>query len=256
MRPGTTIVVPAAAPLLARHLRAELHTVSFGEGGEVELVERRCDGGVLIRHYSEQIELWPSFKQAHNLRNLLAAVAAARALGCAPAGRLEVSFSAMRGERLQLAGGAVLIDDCYNANPMSMRAAIDELADTAPARAVAVLGDMLELGPEGPGLHREIGEHAGARGVDLLVSVGPLAEEISRAFPGESHSVADAAAAAELLGRLLRDDDTVLVKGSRGVGLERMARTLKAAPAGTAGTPREVSAEAVSAAPGLGSGRR
>ncbi len=87
-------------------------------------------------------------RQAHNLGNLLAAVAAARALGAAVPARLDVEFSAMRGQREQLAAGAVLIDDCYNANPMSMRAAIDELA-LAPGRRVAVLGDMLELGPRG-----------------------------------------------------------------------------------------------------------
>ena len=81
----------------------------------------------------------------------------------------------------------VLINDCYNANPMSMRAAIDDLAETAPARRVAVLGDMLELGAGEPRLHREIGEHAAARGVELLVTVGPLAAEMREAFAGEAH---------------------------------------------------------------------
>ena len=78
-----------------------------------------------------------------------------------------------------------MIDDCYNANPMSMRAAIDDLAETARGRRVAVLGDMLELGAEAPALHREIGEHAGERGVELLVAVGPLAAEIAAGFAGE-----------------------------------------------------------------------
>ena len=124
----------------------------------------------------------------------------------------------MRGQREELPGGVALIDDCYNANPMSMRAAIDDLAETAPARRVAVLGDMLELGPDAARLHREIGEHAAARGVELLVTVGPLAAEMRRGFAGESHSAPDARAAAEMLGALLHEGDTVLVKGSRGGG--------------------------------------
>ena len=73
----------------------------------------------------------------------------------------------------------MLINDCYNANPMSMRAALDDLAETAPGRRVAVLGDMLELGPEERRFHREIGAHAAARGVDVLVTVGPLAAEMA-----------------------------------------------------------------------------
>jgi UDP-N-acetylmuramoyl-tripeptide--D-alanyl-D-alanine ligase len=120
----------------------------------------------------------------------------------------------------------VLIDDCYNANPMSVRAAIDDLAASAPARRVAVLGDMLELGSEELRFHRELGEYATASGVDVLVTVGPLARELRATFVGEAHSVPDATAAADLLKGLLREGDTVLVKGSRGVGLERVAEIL------------------------------
>jgi UDP-N-acetylmuramoyl-tripeptide--D-alanyl-D-alanine ligase len=229
---GASVIVPAGEPLLSEHLREDVRTITFGDGGEVSLIERRDDGSVLISDGGEPIELRPSFREAHNLRNLLAAVAAARALGCTPRGPLEVSFTAMRGQRVALAGGVTVIDDCYNANPMSMRAAIDELAASAPARSVAVLGDMLELGPEAPRLHRELGEHAQTQGVALLVAVGPLAAETARAFAGESHSVADAAAAAELIGGLLRAGDTVLVKGSRGVGLERVVAAIAAGEPG------------------------
>jgi UDP-N-acetylmuramoyl-tripeptide--D-alanyl-D-alanine ligase len=158
----------------------------------------------------------------------------------------------MRGERIALPGDAVLIDDCYNANPMSMRAAIDDLAETAPARRVAVLGDMLELGPDAPRLHREIGEHASARGVQLLVTVGPLAAEMKDAFTGESHAVKDAAAAAELLGGLLRERDTVLVKGSRGVGLEGTVAALRA---GGEAPPGPDAGHGPLLAPGAGWGR-
>ncbi len=227
LSPGAIVVVPAGEPLLAAHLREDVNTISFGEEADVRLCERREDGSVTILADGQLIELRPSFAQAHNLRNLLAAVAVARALGYTPHGDLQVRFSAMRGQRETLPGGVVVIDDCYNANPMSMRAAIDDLAETAPARRVAVLGDMLELGADSPRLHREVGEQASARGVELLVTVGPLAAEMSAAFAGESRSVPDAAAAAELVGGLLCDGDTVLVKGSRGVGLERVVASLR-----------------------------
>jgi UDP-N-acetylmuramoyl-tripeptide--D-alanyl-D-alanine ligase len=260
LRPGASVVVPAGEPLLEPHLRADVHTLTFGEGGDVSLSERCADGRVRIRDGAATIELRPSFTQAHNLSNLLAAVAVAGALGITPSGGLEVRFSAMRGQRRVLAGGVLLIDDCYNANPMSMRAAIDELSETADGRTVAVLGDMLELGASSPHMHRHIGEHARARGVDVLVTVGPLAGEMSGAFAGGAHSVADAHAAAELLPGLLREGDTVLVKGSRGVGLERVVGALTGAegPAreGAGGPPRESGAGEHALAPGAGPGRR
>ena len=233
LAPGATAIVPAGEQLLTPHLRAEVSTVTFGDGGDVRLLGREEDGRVRIDASGETIELQPSFSQAHNLSNLLAAVAVARVLGLAPAGRLDVTFSAMRGQRRELPGGALLIDDCYNANPMSMRAAIDDLAATAAGRSVAVLGDMLELGPEGPALHRELGAHARERGVGLLIGIGPLAAETARAFGGESITLPDAAVASERVPTLLRAGDTVLLKGSRGVGLERVARALEASePAG------------------------
>jgi UDP-N-acetylmuramoyl-tripeptide--D-alanyl-D-alanine ligase len=270
LAPGATVVVPAGEPLLTPYLRADLRTLTFGPGGDVALQDSRAgaeasgdrsareplerlttDGEVVIRvreptpggddaghedagrdgaGHDASLTLRPSFGQAHNLRNLLAAVAAARALGISPQGVLDVRFSALRGERLALSGGVILINDCYNANPMSMRAAIDDLAATAPARRVAVLGDMLELGPGAARFHREIGAYAAEQGVDLLVTVGPLAAGMRAGFSGETHCVEDARAAAELLGSELRDGDTVLVKGSRGVGLEHVGEALGAAP--------------------------
>jgi UDP-N-acetylmuramoyl-tripeptide--D-alanyl-D-alanine ligase len=239
MATGATVVVPVNEPLLEPHQRGDMNTITFGAGGDVELVKRLTDGEVVIRAGTERLSLRPSFAQPHNLSNLLAAVAAARALGLTPEGSIEVRFSALRGERLTLSGGVILINDCYNANPMSMRAAIDDLAETASARRLAVLGDMLELGPEaGPRLHREVAGHAAARGVDVLVTVGPLAAAMAgEAFGGEAHSVPDAASAAELLGVLLHEGDTVLVKGSRGVGLERVAQALVAEAQGHATRP-------------------
>jgi UDP-N-acetylmuramoyl-tripeptide--D-alanyl-D-alanine ligase len=251
LRAGSTVVLPHGEPLLDPHLREDLRTVSFGEGGDVRMVAIEA-GEVILSACGARIALRPSFGQSHNLRNLLAAVAAARALDVTPEGRLEVEFSALRGERIALPEGIVLINDCYNANPMSMRAALDDLADTAPSRRVAVLGDMLELGSEQRRLHREIGEYAQERGVELLVAVGPLAAAMGEGFAaGEVHFVSEALAAAELLPTLLHPEDTVLVKGSRGVGLERVAEVLQTTRASSGRTlVSEASQQGVSSQPG------
>src|SRR5207249_11142032 len=138
-----------------------------------------------------------------------AALAAARAIGVEPAGEIEVALSDLRGQRLTLRDGIVVINDCYNANPMSMRAALDDLAASAPGRKVAVLGDMLELGPDEERLHAEVGEQADAAGVTLLVTVGPRAAAMADAFAGEVHEAPDAEAAARLVPGLLLPGDTV-----------------------------------------------
>ena len=126
----------------------------------------------------------------------------------------------------------LLIDDCYNANPMSMRAALEDLAVSAPRdrhpRRVAVLGDMLELGPDERRFHEEIGAAADEADVDVLITVGPLAAAMTDRFDGEAYPVADAEEAASLLPELLAPGDAVLVKASRGVGLEVVCRALEA----------------------------
>jgi UDP-N-acetylmuramoyl-tripeptide--D-alanyl-D-alanine ligase len=243
MEAGTTVIVPAGEPLLQGHLREDLNTVTFGPAGDVTLLAGGSSGVVRIAAGAAELQLEPSFHSAHQLSNLLAAVAAAQAIGVTPGGPLEVSFSAMRGQRETLAAGIVLIDDCYNANPMSMRAALDDLADTAEGRRVAVLGDMLELGPQAAELHREIARHAYQRGVALLIAVGEHASQMSDAFDGEAVQVHDAQTAAGLVPSLLGGSETVLVKGSRGVGLEVVSASLREvfprsdAPQVSAGAP-------------------
>jgi UDP-N-acetylmuramyl pentapeptide synthase len=149
-------------------------------------------------------------------------------VGIEPHGAVDVALSDMRGQRIELPGGVVVVNDCYNANPMSMRAALDDLAASASGRRVAVLGDMLELGPAERRFHEEIGAHARTVGVDVLVTVGPLAERIGAGFQATAHHVPDARAASALVPDLLEPGDTVLVKASRGVGLEVVAQALQA----------------------------
>jgi UDP-N-acetylmuramoyl-tripeptide--D-alanyl-D-alanine ligase len=224
-----TAVVPANEPLLAPHLRGDVSTVTFGPDGDVRLIG--ADGGhVEIDLDGTTLSLEVPFTQAHMRLNLLAAVAAARAVGVTPRGRIEAVISAGRGERRRLPGGVTLIDDSYNANPTSMRAALDDLlAGSVPdRRRVAVLGDMLELGPQAREFHLETGRHADHIGVGLLVTVGPLAAAMAPAFSREVHCVADAREAAALVPTLVHEGDVVLVKGSRGVGLEAVCQALTA----------------------------
>ena len=217
LRPGSTAVLPADEPLLEAHLRDDLHTVTFGPGGDVAALP---------------VGLELPFDSRHMRLNALAALAAARAVGVEPpAGPLEVKLSALRGQRIELPGPVLVIDDCYNANPMSMRAALDDLAASGPpsGRRVAVLGDMLELGPQEQRFHGEIGDYATRSGIDVLVTVGPRAAAMAGSFRGMLYVTMTAAEAAELAREIVAPGDTVLVKGSRGVGLEVVAQRLQAA---------------------------
>jgi UDP-N-acetylmuramoyl-tripeptide--D-alanyl-D-alanine ligase len=221
LEPGASCVVPAGEPLLEGHLRDDLDTVTFGEGGDVTL--RSFDGrNAEIDARGQHVHLELPFDQAYNVQNTLAAVAAATCVGVAPAGEVDVSFSSLRGEVVELAGGVTVVNDCYNANPMSMRAALEHLAETPAERRIAVLGGMGELGDQEASFHRQIGAHADALGIDVLVTVGELALGYGEEFGGESYSVGTPEEAAAILEEIAAPGDRVLVKGSRSVGLERV----------------------------------
>lgn len=222
LRPGAACVVPASEPLLDEHLRrGELDTWTFGPGGEVKLLAFDA-GRAEIEAREERVELELGYSEPHNLLNTLAAVAASRAAGVTVGGHVSVRFSSLRGEVVELPGGVTVVNDCYNANPMSMRAALDHLAASAAERRIAVLGGMAELGPGSAGYHAEIGAHAASLGIDVLVPVGAEASGYTEAFHGEVHTVASPEEAGALLEQLARPGDRVLIKGSRSVGLERV----------------------------------
>ncbi len=225
------VVVPADAEALEPHLHDRLVTFTFGPGGDVFALRSRVEDGSTIATVGtpegEQEFRFP-FDEAHNLTNALAAIAIGLALGAEPAAMAqrapEIVFSRLRGERLELRDGIVIVNDCYNANPVSMRAALDHLASIpGGGRRVAVLGEMAELGPEGPVYHREIGAHARALGIEPIVGVGELAHEYA---PDEW--APDARTAVSVAHAVLDADDTVLVKGSRSVGLELVSDELMA----------------------------
>ncbi len=176
----------------------------------------------------------------HNVRNALAAAAAAHCLGadCAQigAGLVRARAAAMRFEIGTIPPGVTVVNDAYNANPASMRAALAAFAQfPAASRRALVLGDMLELGEAAPAAHRELGQVAAQTAPALLLAVGAFAEHVvegARAGglpPSASRTAPDAEAAALLLSGWLRPGDLLLLKGSRGVRLERILERLRAA---------------------------
>jgi UDP-N-acetylmuramoyl-tripeptide--D-alanyl-D-alanine ligase len=226
--PDGTAIVPVEAGELEPHLGAAPNLLRFGPGGDVEAREHRVTDGVteaLIATPAGEARFHFPFAESHNLTNALAAIGAGVALG-APLAEMadraaSIGFSRFRGERLELGEGIVLVNDCYNANPVSMRAALDHLATLDGGRRIAVLGEMAELGADAAAYHREVGEHARGGGVDMLIGVGEPAREY-----GPDELVADPSEAAELLAAQLEPGDAVLVKGSRSAGLEAVAETL------------------------------
>jgi UDP-N-acetylmuramoyl-tripeptide--D-alanyl-D-alanine ligase len=229
LRPGGTAVVPAEPGPLEPYLERAPKLIRFGPGGDVEAVEVMAEAGetdALVRTPAGEHPFKLPFVEAYNLDNALAAIAAGVALGfdlAAMADRAPgIVFSRLRGELVELPENAILVNDCYNANPISMRAALDHLATLeASGRRVAVLGEMRELGPNAAAYHREIGDYARRSGVELIIGVGELADAYA---PDER--VPDAEAAADALAAALGPGDAVLVKGSRAVGLERVAEKL------------------------------
>jgi UDP-N-acetylmuramoyl-tripeptide--D-alanyl-D-alanine ligase len=221
-------IAPVEAGALEPHLERAPRLLRFGPGGDIEASGVKVSEGVTEALIStptgSQLFHFP-FAEAHNLTNALAAVATGFALGAPLAGMADraadIGFSRFRGERIELGDGIVLVNDCYNANPVSMRAALDHLATLGAPRTVAVLGEMGELGPGAAGFHREVGEHARAAGVDVLLGVGLPARDY-----GPDELVADPSEAAELLSELLAPGDAILVKGSRSAGLEAVATEL------------------------------
>lgn len=255
---GETCIVPADAEMLRPHWRPEVHTISFSddtgqrEAGGLERAAAAAEGTADVRlrqveHLdggtvatvavgSDLMRVKFNFQHHHNLVNATAAIACAHALGLAASsidGRdVEVAFCRLRGELIEAGGGIAVINDCYNANPVSMRAALDHLSQCAERRGsermVAILGEMAELGPREAEFHRQVGIYAARAGVGLLVAVGGLGPHYVEGFDGAGEAVvaADAQEASAQVANMLREGDLVLLKGSRSVGLELVAEGL------------------------------
>ena len=246
--PGDTAVAPAGEPLLSSRAQATPGSaLLFGEGEHTSLraldVSMSLQGSRFTLHCGDaHVAVSLPVPGPHAISNLLAAAAVATSLGLSlqtiatAAGELKPASN--RGAVQKLRDDILLIDDSYNSNPRALLSAIDTLALARDRRRVACLGEMRELGPQGPQLHRDAGAAIGAR-VDLLLGVGALAKEIlegASALPDDAKRAFETSAdlAAEI-NDLVRTHDAVLVKGSRGVRMERVVEALTAAhPMGAA----------------------
>jgi UDP-N-acetylmuramoyl-tripeptide--D-alanyl-D-alanine ligase len=226
--PGGVAVVPADVPELAPHLgRTDIEIRTFDRAA----VERR-GGTWRFRLAGGEIELTLPFTARHMAENTLAALLAYEALGL-PLDRLQegadaIRLSRWRGEETALPGGGVVINDAYNANPTSMRAALLDLVERAGhRRRVAVLGEMAELGTEAQQYHEEIGELIEELGIDVVVAIGDEALPYvqSHDSPGRRW-IADVTSFDRVFG-LLRPGDAILVKASRAVGLEGLPASIE-----------------------------
>jgi UDP-N-acetylmuramoyl-tripeptide--D-alanyl-D-alanine ligase len=213
--PGGTAIVPVDFPVD----REDLDVVRIGA------VEARREGG---RTTTGAVSF--NFTAPHQVANAACALAALDALGLPRPDSVDVDFSRWRGEERELPGGGLLVNDAYNANPVSMRAALSYLVERAgERRRVAVLGDMAELGRTGPDYHREVGEAAAELGIHELLAVGELARGYVEGAAGvPSRWVPNVHEALRALGEVVRPGDAVLVKGSRAMGLEAVAEALAA----------------------------
>lgn len=217
-------------------------TFGFGEHNDLFASDIRCDeNGVQFRLNKSRREFFVPLLGRHTACNALAAIAVARKLGLREGEIIESLGHAHGPEmRLQLkkANGFTVLNDAYNANPNSMKAALETVvALPARGRKVAVLGDMLELGDATERYHREIGEFAASCKLDQLICVGAWGKTIAEAAVAAGQPKAtvtryrDSATTAERIRQHLRESDLVLLKASRGVRLEAVANALLAAPA-------------------------
>lgn len=225
-RDGTAVLNADDPRVAAMATRAEGRVVRFGVEqpadvtAESIVLDDELRPRFRLRSPWGDAEVRLNLRGAHQVANALAAITAAVAAGVtverAAEGAAEATGSRWRMALLRSPGGGVVLNDAYNANPTSMRAALDALAALPGRRRIAVLGAMAELGPESDSEHRQVAAYAESLGVEVLAVAAPAYER---------PTVDDVDAATKEIGPL-GEGDVVLVKGSRVAGLERLAEVL------------------------------
>lgn len=225
--------------------RAQCRVVSFGMSSKAEVraeqAHEEAGGrgsvfGLVLPGRARPTRVSLRTHGMHNIQNALAAAAVGYVLGL-PGSTIAEGLSRFRPAAMRsqvgMCHGVQLINDCYNANPASMKAAIQMLVQLADGkRTIAVLGDMLELGPDAKRMHREVGAFVAEHGVTLLIACGTLNRELTQGARAAGMAsdriveVADSHAGGTALKAIVRQGDVVLVKASRGMRMEHVVETL------------------------------
>ncbi len=240
--------MPFDEKLLEPHLTGlDVEKITFGFDAQAHIhpVSETVSGDrlhAIIDCVGREVEMEFNFAARHHLLNAMAALGAYmlmdQPLEAAPGAAAAIRLSRRRGEHIQTPDGILLIDDCYNANPLSMESSLEYLLATAPERrTVAILGDMGELGPRAEEYHRRLGARLAALGVDLLVGIGPLAAAYVEGARAEDSGrrdrhLPDCDSAIAAVRGMLEPGDVVLVKASRFMMLERLVSALAGAAGG------------------------
>jgi UDP-N-acetylmuramoyl-tripeptide--D-alanyl-D-alanine ligase len=255
VKPGGVAVLNADDPLVIgmRNRRDDIAIISFGvESGasvkarKIAMASDISGSRFVLATPDGEAEVNLPLIGRHNIYNALATAAVASYFGFAPeqiASRLATSEpSKMRGELIRFPNGVTVIDDSYNSNPQALLQSVRAMLEVAnsgssgPGRPIVVAGEMLELGDHGPELHRKCGREIAALGVDVLIGVRGLANELVAGAVERSESATRLKSfyetpeeAAEMLVTGAVPGDVILVKGSRGVRMEKVVERLKAA---------------------------
>jgi UDP-N-acetylmuramoyl-tripeptide--D-alanyl-D-alanine ligase len=205
------------------HVRADL------ERAQTRWTETGFSSAMRVRYREREFEVELALAGRHNLLNALAAIAAALALDCTET-QIQRGLAAVEPVQGRLrvrrsSTGLRLIDDSYNANPDSVDAAVAVLQQ-APGDRWLVLGDLAELGDQAPALHAEIGRRARAAGVPHLLTLGRLSREAAEAFGDGAEAFEQIPDLVAALERQVSAGDTLLIKGSRSAGMERVVKLL------------------------------
>jgi len=203
---------------------ADKNTITFGDSGDVT-AHRENDGSVSVSYAGETVNCQYQLAGQHNVKNAAAASACALAAGLSlnviAKGLASAVSVAGRLNFISLSNGVTVIDDTYNANPASARAAIDVLGEFSGVRLL-VLGDLLELGADEIEQHKAIGLYARQNKVDRLVTFGELSKHAANEFGSGADSFSSKDALVKALGDELTENNTVLVKGSRSMKMEQV----------------------------------
>ena len=206
--------------------------ISFGMDNAATVQGKVSPTGMLVLSTGdESVEITLSLLGQHNARNALAAASAALAVG-ADLAEIKAGLETLKPVKGRLASltgqhNTRVIDDTYNANPTSARAAIDVLSDFSAGTRVLVLGDMGELGDDAKALHRSIGEYARAKNIDQLFCLGTFTEESAKAFGEKAEHFTELEPLLDSIKQQLKNNMTLLVKGSRGMRMERVVEALQ-----------------------------